>query len=132
MDKHLIPRGVNRNPFWKFSLWILPWLAMLGIGVASIMAGLEYSGRVQTRQRDRFLALQFTKERIEQARQAFQNGGMAALNSGAFPDDRPGNPRFLRRISFTRMGDHMAEVQATVSYADGNVQLRTRFLKPPE
>lgn len=36
MDKHLIPRGVKRSPFGKFVLRMLPWLAMLGIGVYAI------------------------------------------------------------------------------------------------
>ncbi len=33
MDKHLIARGLQRSPFWKFVLWILPWAALLLVGL---------------------------------------------------------------------------------------------------
>ncbi len=53
MDKHLIPRGVKRSPFRKFVLRMLPWLAMLGIGVYAIYLCL-YEGLNQTNMDNRF------------------------------------------------------------------------------
>jgi molybdopterin-containing oxidoreductase family membrane subunit len=53
MDKQLIPRGVKRSPFGKFALRMLPWLAMLGIGVYAIYLCL-YEGLNQTNMDNRF------------------------------------------------------------------------------
>jgi Ni/Fe-hydrogenase subunit HybB-like protein len=36
MDSHLIPRGVQRTSVSRFLLWILPWVALLGIGLYAI------------------------------------------------------------------------------------------------
>ncbi|MCK6560209.1 polysulfide reductase NrfD [candidate division KSB1 bacterium] len=33
MDKHLIPRGVQRSPFWQFLLWMAPWAMVLAVGL---------------------------------------------------------------------------------------------------
>lgn len=53
MDKHLIARGVKRNPFWKFSLWILLWVAVFAIGVYAIYLCLA-EGLNQTNMDNRF------------------------------------------------------------------------------
>ncbi len=45
MDRHLIARGLDRTSFWKFCLWILPWLGILAWGVYAagtcLVAGLN-------------------------------------------------------------------------------------------
>ncbi len=33
MDRHLIARGLDRTSFWRFCLWILPWLGILAWGL---------------------------------------------------------------------------------------------------
>jgi molybdopterin-containing oxidoreductase family membrane subunit len=53
MDKLLIPRGVQRAPFRKFSLWILPWIVMLGIGLYAIYLCLAF-GLNQTNMDNRY------------------------------------------------------------------------------
>jgi hypothetical protein len=33
MDERLLPRGRSRAPFGRFLLWLLPWAALLGVGL---------------------------------------------------------------------------------------------------
>ena len=35
MDKGLIPRGATRTEFWKFLLWLLPWVLLAAWGLAA-------------------------------------------------------------------------------------------------
>ena len=53
MDKQLIPRGLQRSSFVKFSLWILPWVGVLGIGLYAIYLCLA-EGLNQTNMDNRF------------------------------------------------------------------------------
>ncbi|MBI3111569.1 MAG: polysulfide reductase NrfD [Ignavibacteriales bacterium] len=53
MDKHLITRGVQRSPFWKFILWILPWGMLLGWGLYGAYLCLA-EGLNQTNMDNRF------------------------------------------------------------------------------
>jgi len=53
MDKQLIIRGVKRSPLWKFSLWILPWIALFGFGLYAAYLCLA-KGLNQTNMDNRF------------------------------------------------------------------------------
>ncbi len=53
MDKQLILRGVSRTSVTKFFLWILPWCALLGIGLYAIYLCLS-RGLNQTNMDNRF------------------------------------------------------------------------------
>ncbi len=53
MDKHLIPKGLKRSPFWRFGLWILPWAALLVTGLYATYLCLS-RGLNQTNMDNRF------------------------------------------------------------------------------
>ncbi len=53
MDKQLIPRGVKRSSLSHFILWILPWGALLGVGLYAIYLCLS-RGLNQTNMDNRF------------------------------------------------------------------------------
>ena len=53
MDKQLIPIGLQRAPFGKFLAWILPWIAMLGLGLYATYLCLA-EGLNQTNMDNRF------------------------------------------------------------------------------
>ncbi|MGE5315367.1 MAG: menaquinone reductase integral membrane subunit QrcD [Acidobacteriota bacterium] len=53
MDKHLIARGVSRTSVKHFLFWILPWVAMLGIGLYAIFLCFA-KGLNQTNMDNRF------------------------------------------------------------------------------
>jgi menaquinone reductase, integral membrane subunit len=53
MDSELIIRGVHRSPLPKFLLWILPWGALLGVGVYAFYLCLA-RGLYQTNMDNRF------------------------------------------------------------------------------
>jgi len=53
VDRQLIPRGLKRSPLWKFSLWILPWCALLAVGIYAIFLCLA-RGLNQTNMDNRF------------------------------------------------------------------------------
>ena len=53
MDRRLIARGANRTPFWKFVLWILPWLLLLGVSLYAVYLCLA-QGLNQTNMDNRF------------------------------------------------------------------------------
>ncbi len=53
MDRQLITRGLRRCPFWKFSLWLAPWCALLAIGVYAVYLCLA-RGLNQTNMDNRF------------------------------------------------------------------------------
>ena len=53
MDKHLIIRGVKRSPLSTFVLWLIPWGAVLGIGLYAIYLCLA-EGLNQTNMDNRF------------------------------------------------------------------------------
>ena len=53
MDKQLIIRGQRRSPFWKFVLWLAPWVALLGVGLFAIYLCLA-KGLNQTNMDNRF------------------------------------------------------------------------------
>jgi molybdopterin-containing oxidoreductase family membrane subunit len=53
MDKQFIARGLNRSPLWKFSLWMLPWCALLAVGIYAIYLCLA-RGLNQTNMDNRF------------------------------------------------------------------------------
>lgn len=53
MDKQLLARGVSRSPLWKFSLWLLPWIALFGLGLYAIYLCLA-EGLHQTNMDNRF------------------------------------------------------------------------------
>jgi molybdopterin-containing oxidoreductase family membrane subunit len=53
MDKLLIPRGLQRTSFQNFILWILPWFALLSVGVYAIYLCLA-EGLFHTNMDNRF------------------------------------------------------------------------------
>ena len=53
MDKKLIPRGLQRTSFGKFLLWILPWTALLSLGIYAIYLCLA-EGLFHTNMDNRF------------------------------------------------------------------------------
>ena len=53
MDKQLIPRGLQRTTFGRFLTWILPWVALLGLGLYAIYLCLA-EGLNQTNMDNRF------------------------------------------------------------------------------
>jgi molybdopterin-containing oxidoreductase family membrane subunit len=53
MDKHLIIRGMKRSPLSQFVLWLVPWGAVLGIGLYAIYLCLA-EGLNQTNMDNRF------------------------------------------------------------------------------
>lgn len=53
MDMQLIPRGLQRTSFKRFVTWILPWTALLGVGVYAIYLCLA-DGLNQTNMDNRF------------------------------------------------------------------------------
>jgi hypothetical protein len=94
------------------------------------MTVFSASGRLQSRQHDRYLALQYAKERIEEARLVLGQQGVSGLTSEAFPDDQPqGTNRFQRSITFTQVSSRLVDVVVAVTYPNGQVRLRTRLLE---
>jgi len=53
LDRHLISRGLDRTSFFRFSLWILPWLGILSFGVYSAFVCL-WHGLNRTNMDNRF------------------------------------------------------------------------------
>ena len=53
MDKQLLARGASRSPLWKSSLWLLPWIALFGLGLYAIYLCLA-EGLNQTNMDNRF------------------------------------------------------------------------------
>jgi molybdopterin-containing oxidoreductase family membrane subunit len=53
MDEPLIARGLQRMPFKRFLLWLLPWFALLGVGAYAGFLCL-YEGLNQTNMDNRF------------------------------------------------------------------------------
>ncbi len=53
MDKILIPRGLQRTSFWNFLLWIIPWIALLSLGIYAIYLCLA-EGLFHTNMDNRF------------------------------------------------------------------------------
>jgi Ni/Fe-hydrogenase subunit HybB-like protein len=53
MDKSLIIRGQQRSPLWKFLVWLVPWIAILGVGIFAIYLCLA-EGLNQTNMDNRF------------------------------------------------------------------------------
>jgi molybdopterin-containing oxidoreductase family membrane subunit len=53
MDERLVPRGQARAPFGRFVLWLLPWTALLGIGLYAAYLCLAL-GLNQTNMDNRF------------------------------------------------------------------------------
>ena len=53
MDRTLIPRGLHRMPFGKFLAWVLPWFALLCVGLYAIYLCLA-EGLFHTNMDNRF------------------------------------------------------------------------------
>jgi menaquinone reductase, integral membrane subunit len=53
MDERLLPRGLSRAPFSRFLLWLLPWVALLGVGLFAAYLCLAL-GLNQTNMDNRF------------------------------------------------------------------------------
>ncbi len=53
MDSSLIPRGLQRTSFPRFLAWVLPWVALLGVGLFAVYLCLAY-GLNQTNMDNRF------------------------------------------------------------------------------
>jgi molybdopterin-containing oxidoreductase family membrane subunit len=53
MDERLLPRGRSRAPFGRFLLWLLPWTALLGVGLYAAYLCLAL-GLNQTNMDNRF------------------------------------------------------------------------------
>jgi menaquinone reductase, integral membrane subunit len=54
VDKRLLVRGTERSPFWKFSLWMTVWAAVLAVGVYAAWRCL-YIGLGETNMDNRFV-----------------------------------------------------------------------------
>lgn len=53
MDKDLVGRGARRAPLGKFGLWLLPWIALLGVGLYAVALCFGH-GLNQTNMDNRF------------------------------------------------------------------------------
>ena len=108
-------------------------VAIFSVGILSVLALYATSGRNQSRQHDRMLALQYAKDRLEEARGVLLTQGADSLTASNFPDDTPqGSSKFLRQITFTAVDTRLIEATATVTYPDGKVELKTRLLQLQE